>query len=247
MRLYNSFDELYAVAVAVVEWHYWRAWSRPSVVLCCRQCHAIASWLCIASLHRDHARSDATFTESFYGIKRVSPRHLVSVTRRSRRHETLVHLLAVVGVPYVAQKVDALYDRLTGGRAARAFQAAADDTDGDTESDSAVRALDTGEDAHTREETDITPRANDDPPTLRLRLLPPWLLRLAIRSRPRVQKQLKRWFLRLYPYIYMIASLCGWFYRLAFMYENTAYWSPLMHVIGWSYARITPEDYVVCA
>ncbi|KAI8337687.1 Pex12 amino terminal region-domain-containing protein [Chlamydoabsidia padenii] len=155
----------------------------------------------------------ASFAENFYGLKRVSAKHLDSkgsqmalpvgqqgqspaLTRKERNQS----LLVLVGLPYLKCRLDLYYQQISGG--------------------ASLLGINEQEERENEELADQT--------TTRRRRFTIRLIKL---------------FRKLYPYINALYHGSGLVYNVLYLFNKTKYHSPWLHLLGLQIKRMSMADY----
>ncbi|KAJ1796834.1 ubiquitin-protein ligase peroxin 12, partial [Coemansia sp. RSA 2598] len=164
-----------------------------------------------------------SFTEHFYGIKRVRVRQ-IGGSNALTRGDVWGSLVFLVGLPLVKSRLDQYYDRISGGDAARLL--------GNVFSQQ--RSADADAEAQAQAERQPEPAASS---------LAAGSLAAARRKMTALRAAVKRAFQQYYPHANCIYHLATALYYVAYMFDRTGYSSPWLHLLGLQIRRLSAADY----
>ncbi|KAJ9055757.1 ubiquitin-protein ligase peroxin 12, variant 2 [Entomophthora muscae] len=202
LKVLKYYDELYAVLMLFIERHYLYDWN-------------------------------ASFSESFYGLRRLKkevPASNVELDSSGNgpsnqdlsRGNSLTSvdiwnsLLILVGVPYVKNKLDELYDSLTGGAAARLL----------------------GDDIFDDEEETDEELGSDENSS--------WISRLREARHhlgKKLTRSSRNMFVAFYPHFHLVYHLVPLTYHIAYLFERTDFHIPTNHFAALTMRRMGADDY----
>ncbi|KAJ2878311.1 ubiquitin-protein ligase peroxin 12 [Coemansia asiatica] len=165
-----------------------------------------------------------SFTEHFYGIKRVRMRQ-IGGSNALTRGDVWGSLVFLVGLPLVKSRLDQYYDRVSGGDAARLLGNVF------SQQRNAGVASQAQESGQQLEEEEVAAARAADP------------LAKARRKIAALRVATKRMFQQYYPHANCAYHLAAAFYYVAYMFDHTGYSSPWLHLLGLQIRRLSAADY----
>eukprot|EP01087_Luapelamoeba_hula_P022228 TRINITY_DN7916_c0_g1_i1.p1 TRINITY_DN7916_c0_g1~~TRINITY_DN7916_c0_g1_i1.p1 ORF type:complete len:388 (+),score=35.90 TRINITY_DN7916_c0_g1_i1:47-1210(+) len=166
---------------------------------------------------------DASFSENFYGLKRVQTTAQVGKNRPIVQRDRILSLIFLVVVPYLKSKADQLYLRNSANSGLRSLGLLS------PFSGAPIVATATGTETTTDNDTNNTDTEPEAPPT----------------SLQRLRALLKRCFILGYPAFNSVYEGAFFLYQLMYLYDYTRYYTPFLHLQRLEVKRMTMEDMIM--